>query len=115
MSVKDIINQFNKVIEEKSLHQGNWHDEFIYDFEDYIDYPDELKATQMWESKVDEHRWFGLQEIVFELSLGEDIEYVKVNLVTQSYSEMQSLGDIYHTYSPLKIVYPKEVKTIVYE
>jgi hypothetical protein len=114
MNLKEIIEKANQWIKENNPTQGNWDEEFIFDFPIEI-LPENMEITKKYESKVDEHRWYGLQDIVFEFKLNEEIEYVKTTLVTQSYSEMQSLGDIYHCYPLFKIVKPKVVETIIYE
>jgi hypothetical protein len=112
--VEIMIHAANEFIKETQPTQGEWGEEFVFDFPcETID--ENVEVSQVWESKVDEHRWYGLQDLVFKLEYDGEVEYVKTTLVTQSYSEMQSLGDIYHSYPMFKIVHPKEVTTIIYE
>jgi hypothetical protein len=111
-TIKQMIEETNKYIQYKQPIQNEWYEEVIFDFETIHE---DVECKIVWESKVDEHRWYGLQDVVIELKHGDDVEFIKTTLVTQSYSESQSLSDIYHSYPEFKIVHPKKVETIVYE
>jgi hypothetical protein len=109
-----MINAANEFITEASPTQRKWFEEFIFDFPcEVID--ENVEVIQVWQSTVDEHRWYGLQDLVFKLEFEGEIAYIKNTFVTQSYSEMQSLDDICHYYPRFKIVHPKEVTTVIYE
>ena len=114
MTLKDRIELLNKFIDENNPTQSEWGKDIIFDFS-YDIFPEDTEIKIVYESKVDEHRWYGLQDMVFKLLYNDEIEYVKTTLVTQSYSATQSFGDINHKYSKFKIVYPKIIETTIYE
>lgn len=115
MKIKDCIDKINDYIEKERPIQEYWDEEFFYQFKDICPLLVEATITPVHYSHVNEHRWYGLQDIVYKIEYNGDMEYVKVEAVTQSYSELQDLTDIYHVHSIFQIVHPKEVKTIIYE
>jgi hypothetical protein len=114
MNLIERIEATNRFIEDKKPTQSNWGEDIIFDF-DYDLLPEATTIKTVYESEVDEHGWYGLQDIVFKLCLDDDVEYVKTTLATRSYSEYRGLGDINHRYPKFKIVHPKTIETVVYE
>ena len=111
-NIKQMINEANEYIKQEKPIQLYWWEDIFCEFEQFEDF-DEINIV--YKSEIDEHRWYGFQDVVFELKLGDDIEYVETELVTQSYSESQGLRDICNSYNEFKIVHPKTVQTIIYE
>lgn len=115
--LNEMIEAINKeILDYKSVQMEGYDDIF----DQFIEFIPDCSVRVVWKGEIDEHRWYGLQEIVWEIkkSRGEyldEIIYVKNNVVTQSYSEAQSIYDIYHNFKEFKIVKPKEVTTIIYE
>ena len=112
LTIKQMVEAANEYIEKEKPIQLHWFEEIFCDFDQFKTFE---KTEIVYEGKIDEHRWFGFQDIVFKLKIGDDVEYVKINIVTQSYSEMQGIEDISSGYEKFKIVHPKTVETIIYE
>ncbi|MFW5891638.1 MAG: hypothetical protein ACOCUI_05415 [bacterium] len=120
MDLKMIIKKANNFIKEHKPIQKNWYDEIFIDFEDI--FPNNMTVDIVYESDIDKRRWYELRDVVFRLELNDEqnfgvveYEYVKTTLITQLYSEMASISDIYHEYPEFKIVQPREITTIIYE
>ena len=114
MKLERIIKELNKHIKEKQPIQkasyGEWYCDFTTDL-----FPENVNVKEVQFSTIDEHRWCGFQDVVFELTLDDEVLFVELNLITQSYSEMQSLKDIYHAYKRIDRVYPSEKTITVYK
>lgn len=111
-TLKQMINEANEYIKKENPIQLYWDEDIFCDFGQFEDF-DEINIVHKGE--IDEHRWYGFQDVVFKLKIGDDIEYVRTNIVTQSYSETQGLDDICSSYGEFEIVHPKTVQAIVYE
>lgn len=109
----NMIEQINQYISDNKSHQQEWYDDIFYQFNELC--LDDIKVKIVQKSEIDEHRWYGTQELVFEIKLEDEVVYVKNRLVTQSYSEMQCLGDICWSLGKFKIVHPVEKTITVYE
>ena len=119
MKLRELFEKINEEIaSEQGVIQKEWFDEFLYQFDEFNEFLNENKETiieSVEKSEVDEHRWYGTQFIVFKISNGDDVVYIGVRLVTQSYSEMQSIEDVYWGVNELKFMKPKTITTTIYE
>lgn len=119
MLLKELFEGINKEIskEKHEVTQTEWYDEFLYQFEDFADFADNNKVNikEVEKSEVDEHRWYGTQFIVWEIECNDEKVYIGARVVTQSYSEMQSIRDIDWRVNKLTFMQPKEVTTTIYE
>jgi hypothetical protein len=106
-----------EISKQNGIYQTEWYSEFLYQFDEFVNFVDNnnVKVKEVYKSEVDEHRWYGTQFIVWEIKHKDEIIYIGARVVTQSYSEMQSIKDICWSIDKLSFMKPKEITTIVYE
>ena len=112
MDLIEMIGNINKEIREGNPIQRSGVDEIFYDFKSFVQ---KCKFEIVQKGDINEHRWYGLQDVVYNLTYLDDSIYVQNTVITQVYSEQSSFEDIYHNYKEFLIVHPKEVTTIIYE
>ena len=115
MNAAELIGKVNAYIRTEKPKQVSIGQCWLDDFMEVLPEAREAKTKVVAKGEIDEHRWYGCQSLVFKVTLGDSEVFVKTFLVTQSYSEQQSISDIEWEYPQFTIVRPKQVETTVYE
>lgn len=122
----EMIKAINERIQKGDVTQEVFEDDIFDQFEETLK---DVRVEVVQKSDVDEHRWFGTQEIVFKLSITPSVQldeflygemedevlYVETCLVTQIYSEEMGIEDVCWSFNEFRIVYPKEKIVTVFE